>query len=228
MSIYDNYCAVRDSIAEAAIAAGRDPNEVRLIGVTKFHPIEDIEPAVNAGLKSVGENRVQELLDKLDYFNSAGLDVNLIGQLQRNKVKYVIGKVGLIQSMDRLELAKEVDKRARAASLVQDVLVEVNIGCEEQKGGILPDLLPDFLGVLSEMPGICVKGLMCIPPAVGEQEARVYFAKMRELFHSIKAQKLPNIELEQLSMGMSGDYRSAILEGATMVRVGTAIFGARR
>lgn len=228
MSVYDNYCAVRDSITEAAIAAGRDPNEVRLIGVTKFHPIEDIEPAVAAGLTSVGENRVQELLEKLDYFNSAGLDVNLIGQLQTNKVKYVIGKIGMIQSMDRLELAKEVDKRARAASLVQNVLVEVNIGDEEQKGGILAEQLPDFLEMLSGMPGIRVKGLMCIPPAVGEQEARGYFAKMRKLFFDMKAKQLPNIGMEQLSMGMSGDYKAAILEGATMVRVGTAIFGARR
>ena len=228
MSIYDNYCAVRDAVANAAVDAGRNPSEVRLIGVTKFHPIEDIEPAVKAGLKSVGENRVQELLEKIDYFNSAELDVNLIGQLQTNKVKYVIGKVGLIQSMDRMELAKEVDKRARAASLVQDVLIEVNIGEEEQKGGILPELLPDFLGVLSDMSGIRVKGLMCIPPAVGEQEVRTYFAKMRKMFFDIKGQQLPNIEMEQLSMGMSGDYKAAILEGATMVRVGTAIFGARR
>ena len=228
MSIYDNYCSIRDAVAEAAITAGRDPKEVRLIGVTKFHPIADIEPAVAAGLTSVGENRVQELLEKFDYFHSAGLDVNLIGQLQTNKVKYVIGKVSLIQSMDRLELAKEVDKRARAASLVQDVLIEVNIGGEEQKGGILPEQLPDFLGLLSDMPGIRVKGLMCIPPAVGEQEARGYFAAMRKLFFDLKAQRLANIEMEHLSMGMSGDYRAAILEGATMVRVGTAIFGVRK
>lgn len=228
MSIYDNYCAVRDSVAEAAIAAGRDPGEIRLIGVTKFHPIEDIEPAISAGLKSVGENRVQELLEKLDYFNSHALDVNLIGQLQTNKVKYVIGKVSLIQSMDRLELAREVDKRARAASLIQDVLVEVNIGGEEQKGGIPAEQLPDFLLTLSELPGIRVKGLMCIPPAVGEREARGYFSQMRKLFFDLKSQQLPNIEMEQLSMGMSGDYKAAILEGATMVRVGTAIFGARR
>lgn len=150
----------------------------------------------------------------------------MIGQLQTNKVKYVIGNASLIQSVDRLELAKEISRLAVKAGITQDVLAEVNIGGEAQKGGIAPDELKDLLSIISELPGIRVKGLMCVPPAVGE-EARRYFASMRRLFEDIASAGIPGVDMRELSMGMSGDYKSAIKEGATMVRVGTAIFGAR-
>ena len=147
--------------------------------------------------------------------------------MQTNKVKYVIGYANLIQSVDRLELAKEISRLAVKAGITQNVLAEVNIGGEAQKGGIAPDELKDLISVISELPGIRVKGLMCVPPAVGEGEARRYFASMRRLFEDIGSAGIPGVDMQELSMGMSGDYRSAIKEGATMVRVGTAIFGAR-
>lgn len=225
MTIGESYQKIQEEIAEAAVTSGRKPEDVTFVAVTKFVTVEKIQEAVLAGACSVGENRVQELLSKLEFFEQSKLDVNLIGQLQTNKVKYIIGRVNLIQSMDRLELAREVDKRARAKQMVQKVLVEVNIGGEEQKGGVAVDKLPDFLGELSQLSGIKVKGLMCVPPAVEEREARAYFAKMQCLFQD--SRRIPGVEMDVLSMGMSADYRAAILEGATMVRIGSALFGKR-
>ncbi len=226
MSIRDNYLTVMENIAAACAQCGRGEGEVKLITVTKFVDTGRIAEAVAAGARHVGENRAQEFRDKLDFFKENGLDAHLIGQLQTNKVKYVIGNASLIQSVDRLELAKEIGRLAVKAGITQDVLAEVNIGGEAQKGGIAPDELKDLISVISELPGIRVKGLMCVPPAVGE-EARMYFASMRRLFEDIASAGIPGVDMRELSMGMSGDYKSAIKEGATMVRVGTAIFGAR-
>ncbi|MEG1810649.1 MAG: YggS family pyridoxal phosphate-dependent enzyme [Clostridia bacterium] len=227
MSIRENYETIIGNIARAAESAGRNASDVQLIAVTKYVPVERIAEVVACGANAVGENRVQELSDKLDFFNSNELDVHLIGQLQTNKVKYVIGKVKLIQSVDRLALAETIDRLAGAADVVQDVLIEVNIGGEEQKGGVAVDEMSGFLRAISDMNNIRVKGLMCIPPAVGEAEVRRHFERMRRLFEGISDCAIPNVSMEQLSMGMSGDYMSAIAEGATMVRVGTALFGAR-
>lgn len=188
---------------------------------------ERIRLAHEAGANVFGESRAQELGEKMPMFEEFGADVHFIGQLQTNKVKYVIGNASLIQSVDRLELAKEISRLAVKAGITQDVLAEVNIGGEAQKGGIAPDELKDLISVISELPGIRVKGLMCVPPAVGEEEARRYFASMRRLFEDIASAGIPGVDMRELSMGMSGDYKSAIKEGATMVRVGTAIFGAR-
>ena len=228
MSIYDNTKRVMEDIATAAVASGRKPEDVELIAVTKFVDTARISEAVAAGIASVGENRVQECVEKLDFFNENELNVHLIGQLQTNKVKYVIGKVRLIQSVDRLSLAQTISGLASARGLVQNILIEVNIGSEEQKGGVSVQELPDFISGISVMPGIRVKGLMCVPPAVGAEEARGYFVSMRKLFEGIRAIDIPNVDMEKLSMGMSGDYKAAIAEGATMVRIGTALFGARR
>ena len=224
MSIRDNYLTVMENIAAACAQCGRGEGEVKLITVTKFVDTGRIAEAVAAGARHVGENRAQEFRDKLDFFKENGLDAHLIGQLQTNKVKYVIGNASLIQSVDRLELAKEISRLAVKAGITQNVLAEVNIGGE---GGIAPDELKDLISVISELPGIRVKGLMCVPPAVGEEEARMYFASMRRLFEDIASAGIPGVDMRELSMGMSGDYKSAIKEGATMVRVGTAIFGAR-
>ena len=210
---------IRENMEKAAARAGRDVNTVKLIAVTKFVEEARISEALDCGVTAVGENRVQELTGKLEFFRARGAEVNLIGQLQTNKVKYIIGKVDMIQSVDRL---------AARAGVVQDVMIEVNIGGEAQKGGIGPDELPGFLEMISAMNGIRVKGLMCIPPAVGEDGARPYFAKMRALFETLGSNQLPNVSMEQLSMGMSGDYMAASAEGATMIRVGTALFGARQ
>ena len=195
MSIRDNYLTVMENIAAACAQCGRGEGEVKLITVTKFVDTGRIAEAVAAGARHVGENRVQEFRDKLDFFKENGLDAHLIGQLQTNKVKYVIGNASLIQSVDRLELAKEISRLAVKAGITQDVLAEVNIGGEAQKGGIAPDELKDLISVISELPGIRAG--------------------------------IPGVDMRELSMGMSGDYKSAIKEGATMVRVGTAIFGAR-
>ncbi len=228
MNIRENYLAIRENMEKAAAAAGRSAGSVKLVAVTKFVEEARIAQALDCGIASVGENRVQELMGKLDFFHTRGVEVNLIGQLQTNKVKYIIGKVDMIQSVDRPALAQEIDRLAVRQGLVQDVLIEVNIGGEAQKGGIAPEELPAFLEMVSAMNGIRVKGLMCIPPAVGEEGARPYFARMRELFETLGSKSIPNVSMEQLSMGMSGDYRAAIAEGATMIRVGTALFGARQ
>ena len=167
-------------------------------------------------------------------FEEFGADVHFIGQLQTNKVKYIIGRVKTIQSVDRIELANEISRLAQKKNIVQDVLIEVNIGSEPQKGGAEPDKLNEFLSSISRLPGIRVDGLMCIPPAVDGENVRRYFAMMRELFEKAKGYDMPNDEanaaglgLDTLSMGMSGDYRAAVAEGATMVRVGRALFGER-
>ena len=228
MNIRENYLAIRENMEKAAAAAGRSADSVKLVAVTKFVEEARIAQALDCGIASVGENRVQELMGKLDFFHTRGVEVNLIGQLQTNKVKYIIGKVDMITRDLVSALAQEIDRLAVRQGLVQDVLIEVNIGGEAQKGGIAPEELPTFLEMVSAMNGIRVKGLMCIPPAVGEEGARPYFARMRELFETLGSKSIPNVSMEQLSMGMSGDYRAAIAEGATMIRVGTALFGARQ
>lgn len=225
MSIEENYKRVQDGIADACATSGRNTNEITLIAVTKFVPIERIAPAIALGVRSVGENRAQELTQKMDFFRSNDCSVHFIGQLQTNKVKYIIGQADLVQSVDRIQLAQEMERLAANHSIVQDILVEVNIGHEVQKGGIEESNLQEFLSSMSDMPHLQVKGLMCVPPAVDEQEAIPYFARMRKLFEQCKG--IPGVNMQHLSMGMSGDYGAAIREGATMVRVGSALFGAR-
>lgn len=227
MSIRENYLEICQNIANAAKQAGRRAEDITLVAVSKFVDEERIRLAHEAGANVFGESRAQELGEKMPMFEEFGADVHFIGQLQTNKVKYVIGNASLIQSVDRLELAKEISRLAVKAGITQNVLAEVNIGGEAQKGGIAPCELKDLLSIISELPGIRVKGLMCVPPAVGEEEARRYFASMRRLFEDIASAGIPGVDMRELSMGMSGDYKSAIKEGATMVRVGTAIFGAR-
>ncbi|MEG1560370.1 MAG: YggS family pyridoxal phosphate-dependent enzyme [Clostridia bacterium] len=224
-TIEDNFRSIRDAVMSAAISSGRDESAVSLVAVTKFVSIQNISRAISAGARAVGENRVQELSDKLEFFNENKLSINLIGQLQINKVKYVIGNVDLIQSVDRLSLASEISKRALAKNVVQNVLIEVNIGGEAQKGGVAMDELYDLLSEVSVLPGIQVKGLMCVPPAVDEGTAQKFFKSMRRLFETAK--NIPGVSMDCLSMGMSGDFKVAVLEGATMVRVGSAIFGER-
>ena len=220
MSIRDNYLMVMENIAAACAQCGRGEGEVKLITVTKFVDTGRIAEAVAAGARHVGENRAQEFRDKLDFFKENGLDAHLIGQLQTNKVKYVIGNASLIQSVDRLELAKEISRLAVKAGITQNVLAEVNIGGEAQKGGIAPCELKDLLSIISELPGIRVKGLMCVPPAVGEEEARRYFASMRRLFEDIASAGIPGVDMRELSMGMSGDYAEAIEAGKALAELG--------
>ncbi len=228
MSVKENYFAILENMERACARAGRSMDEVTLIAVTKFVEEARIAEAVACGISDVGENRVQEWQKKHAFFTAHALQTHLIGQLQTNKVKYIINQgLRLIQSVDRLALAQEIERQCALHNCRQDVLLEVNVGGEEQKGGVALGELPELMDEISALSHIQVKGLMCIPPAVGAEEARGYFAQMRGIFERLSAYKAANIEMRILSMGMSGDYTAAIEEGATMVRVGTALFGAR-
>ncbi len=226
--IQENVKALRARIAEAAQQSGRRPEDITLVAATKMNDAARVREAIAAGIDVAGENRVQELLDKYEQGAYEGVPLHFIGNLQTNKVKYLIGKVALIQSVDSLKLAREVGRLAVRAGITQDILVEVNIGGEESKGGIAPDELPALLEEISQIDGVFTRGLMTIPPILGAAHKNTrYFEKMRELFIDIGAKKYDNTSMDFLSMGMSDDYYDAILCGANMVRVGTGIFGRR-
>ncbi len=227
MSIAENIQEVRQRIAAAAEAAGRDPSEIILVGASKMNDAGACREAIAAGIDALGENRVQELLGKYEQNAYEGAPLHFIGHLQRNKVRQIVGKVVLIQSVGSLELLDEIEKCAAKQELVQDILLEVNIGGEESKSGFAPeDILPAAEAALTR-PHIRVQGLMTIPPVETEPGGNIpYFEKVRELYVDMNRKMFHN-ELKYLSMGMSGDFEEAIRAGATMVRVGTAIFGAR-
>lgn len=229
MSIADNVLQVKKNIASAAIACGRNPEDIILVGATKMNSAERVREAIEAGLSYCGENRVQELTEKNALGAYEGSHLHFIGHLQKNKVKYLVGTVELIHSVDSAELAAEINKKAAALQLTQDILLEVNIGGEEAKSGFAPSELPEALEKISRMGNIRVLGLMAIPPiCLNPEENRPYFAQMRQLYIDIgEDKKYNNVIMGILSMGMSADYEVAISEGANMVRVGTGIFGAR-
>ncbi|MCD7778916.1 MAG: YggS family pyridoxal phosphate-dependent enzyme [Clostridiales bacterium] len=223
----ENLEEIRQNIKTAAKKAGRRPEDIILLGVTKTVDCERIQQLVDLGVKELGENRVQELMSKINVIKG---DVNwhLIGSLQTNKVKYIIGRVKLIHSVDSVHLAEEISRRSLKAGLVTDILLEVNAAREESKHGFDPSELYEVLEKLREFRGIRVKGLMTVAPYDENPENnRVYFKKMRELFVDIKAKNCDNIDMTFLSMGMTNDYTVAIEEGADIVRIGTGIFGAR-
>lgn len=203
-------------------------SDTQLIAVTKTRPVEEINAAIECGVRHIGENRVQELLEKYDRIQKENVSIHLIGRLQTNKVKYIIDKVDLIHSVDSYRLAAEISKRASAINKVQDILVEINIGKEESKGGILPDELYEFLKNISSLPSLRVRGLMAIPPIqIVPHQNYEYFLKMHQLFVDISNKKLDNINMDILSMGMSDDYEDAIKAGSSFIRVGRGIFGQR-
>ena len=218
---------MEEKITAAAERAGRKREDVLLLAVSKTKPVEVIREAVACGLTSLGENKVQEIMEKYEPMGD-GVHWHLIGHLQTNKVKYIIDKVDMIHSVESLRLAEEINKRAAAKSLVMDVLVEVNMAEEESKFGIQPERVEEFLRQIAPLPHIRVRGLMTVAPFVeNPEENRVYFRKMRELLVDMNQKKIDNINMDVLSMGMTGDYEVAIEEGATIVRVGTGIFGER-
>ena len=210
---------VRENIRLAA-----DGRPVTLVGVAKTKPAQLVAQAIEAGLTVIGENYVQEIRDKSAAGAYEGAAVHMIGHLQTNKVKYVAGKVDLIQSVDSVTLLEAIAKRASGLETVQDVLLEVNIGGEAGKSGVLPEALDSLFETAAGLPGVRVRGLMAIPPA---ENTRAYFGPMYHLFVDNKAKKYDNISMDILSMGMSDDYIDAIKEGANMVRVGSFIFGPR-
>lgn len=227
MSIRENIEAIRAEIDEAARETGRTGADIVLVGASKMNDAAACQEAIAAGIDALGENRVQEMTAKLAEDAYRGAPLHFIGHLQRNKVKQVVGKVDLLQSVGSLELLTEVDKQAEKLGLVQDILLEVNIGGEEAKSGFAPGTVEDAAARAKECAGVRVRGLMTIPPAnATREENMVYFQKVKALYVDI-SEKMYDNKLEYLSMGMSGDYADAIRAGANMVRVGTAIFGAR-
>ena len=228
MSIEKNIATIREKIHNAAIAAGRNPDEILLCAATKMNDANAVKRAILAGVDCCGENRVQELTAKLKEDAYAGAPVHFIGHLQTNKVRMVVGKVDLIQSVDSLRLLDAIDKEAKKQDIQQSVLLEINIGNEASKSGFLLTEIQDILPKISEFRNIFVKGLMAIPPICEKQgENCKFFQKMYQLSVDIMRKKYDNIVVEILSMGMSDDYEDAIACGSTMIRVGTAIFGAR-
>ena len=228
MSIAENVAAIKADIQKAAIAAGRNPDEILLCAATKMNNADAVRQAIAAGVDCCGENRVQELTQKLSENAYEGAPVHFIGHLQTNKVKQVVGKVGLIQSVDRLKLLQCVQAEAQKQGIVQDILLEINIGEEESKSGFgIADIVP-LVEKMSDFPNVRVRGLMAIPPICensGDNDK--FFLEIRNLAVDITAKKYDNVCVDILSMGMSGDYEDAIACGSTMIRVGTAIFGAR-
>ena len=228
MSIAENVAAVKENIAAAALRCGRSPDEIKLVAATKMNDAERVRQAIAAGVDICGENRVQELQEKYALGAYEGCPLHFIGHLQKNKVKYIVGKVGLIHSVDSVALASEINKRAAALGIVQDILLEVNIGAEPAKSGFAPGELSCALDTMADFGSIRVLGLMAIPPICEKsEENRVYFRRMKQLFIDIGQKKYDNVLMQLLSMGMSADYEVAVEEGANLVRVGTGIFGAR-
>jgi len=223
--VVKNLAVINDAISVAAKKSGRLPQDIQLIGVTKTIGLERIRQLVLAGVNCFGESRVQEFIPKYDAFEEPHMPTwHFIGHLQRNKVKFVIDKVAMIHSVDSLALAQEIDKRAGNIGRTMDVLIEVNIAGEDSKHGISPAETLPFVEELSKLRNMQVKGLMCIAPYVdNSEENRPNFEKMRNLLIDINASHMHNHSLTELSMGMSGDYTVAVEEGATMVRIGTAL-----
>lgn len=227
MSIAGNLKEVQDRIAAAAKRSGRDPSAVRLVTVTKTVDVGRIGEAVAAGANVLGENRVQEARDKIEQIGKIAR-WHLIGTLQKNKAKYAVKLFDLIHSVDSLELAQEIDRQAKKSGKVQDVLLEVNIAGEAAKGGAGPAEVSMLAREAAKLGNIRVLGLMTMPPySINPEESRPYFQQLRNLQASLLKENIPGLPLRELSMGMSGDYEAAVEEGATMVRVGTAIFGER-
>ena len=228
MSIAENVARIRAEMEAAALACGRAPKEIQLCAATKMNDAEAVRQAIAAGVDCCGENRVQELTQKLSQNAYEGAPVHFIGHLQTNKVKQVVGKVDLIQSVDSERLLRAIDKEAAKQGIVQNILLEVNVGEEASKSGFaVEDILP-LVEKCGEFSNICIKGLMAIPPiSHNSGENLKFFQNMFHLSVDISAKKYDNVMVDCLSMGMSGDYPDAIACGSTMIRVGTAIFGAR-
>ena len=228
LALSDNLQRIQETMNSACISAGRKPDDVKLLAVTKTVDVDRINAAIRLGIAQIGENRVQEFLSKRDHLDLANVQAHLIGHLQTNKVKQIVGNVQMIQSVDSLRVAQAIDRYSQELGIVTPVLIEVNIGGEVAKSGVSPSELERLLYECCPLKGIHVQGLMTVPPILQkESEKRAIFSKMYRLFVDIKAKKLDNIDMQELSMGMSDDYREAILEGSTMIRVGSALFGAR-
>jgi pyridoxal phosphate enzyme (YggS family) len=227
-TIADNIKNVRDNIATAAMSSGREPCDILLVAAAKTQAAELVREAVEAGVDAVGENRVQEMFSKHALGAYDGAPLHFIGHLQSNKAARIVGVCDLIESVDSVELLSKISKKAVSLNITQNVLLEINIGCEPQKAGILPDRLEPVLESVAQFDGINVLGFMAIPPIFDENNTNyVYFDKMYQLYIDIRAKKYDNVSVRFLSMGMSDSYTDAIRAGANIVRVGSKIFGER-
>ena len=227
-AIEENLKYLGDDISQAAVKSGRKPEDVSLMAVTKTVESKFINHAIKNGINLIGENKVQEFLLKQPELNLENCKPHLIGHLQSNKVKKIVGAVDTIQSVDTVSIAKEIGKRSVDAGITTKILLEVNVGNEDSKFGFTPDEVFERACEISEIGGVSIDGLMCVAPICKkEAEIRAIFSNMHRMFIDIGAKKIDNINMNVLSMGMSGDYKQAILEGANLVRVGSAIFGMR-
>ena len=228
MSIAQNIARIRQQMDRAAIAAGRDPKSILLCAATKMNDAEAVREAIRGGVDCCGENRVQELTAKLAEHAYDGAPVHFIGHLQTNKVRQVVGKVDLIQSVDSLRLLEAIQKEAARQEIIQNILLEINIGAEENKTGFAPEDIHPLLEKIGQFPNVRVKGLMTIPPVRQKDgDNDKFFLKMYNISVDIIRKKYDNVSMDCMSMGMSDDYEDAIRCGSTMIRVGTAIFGPR-
>lgn len=227
MSIQSNIEYIQELKGRAAAKSGRKPEEVLLVAVTKLHGPDEMNEAIDAGITDIGENKVQEILDKYDRVKPVRW--HLIGHLQTNKVKYIIDKVSMIHSVDSMKLAKEIDKRAAQHGLTMDILVQVNSAEEESKFGITTEETDQLIADIAEQcPNIRIKGLMCIAPfEENPEDVREYFAEVKQIYDKYVDKKTDRVDFEYLSMGMTHDFEVAIEEGSNLIRVGTAIFGYR-
>lgn len=221
--IDENVRRIRHNVEEAKVKSGRENEDIRIMAVTKTVPYERVNYAAGLGITLLGENRVQEFLQKKEqYVNNA--EIHFIGHLQSNKIKYIIDSVEMIQSVDSESLAGEISKRVSRSGRVMDILCEVNIGGEESKSGFSPGALPEAVCRISELPGVRVRGLMTIPPP---SDSPVWLEKMQRLYEDMKSRDIPGAQIDTLSMGMSSDYSEAVMFGSNLVRIGSALFGAR-
>ncbi len=226
-TVAENYLKTLDEVKSLCEKSGRDPKECTLVAVSKTKPVELLREAYQAGCRDFGENYVQELVDKIPQLPD-DIRWHMIGHLQTNKVKYIVGKTFLIHSVDSVKLAREIGKQSEKIGTISDILLEVNIAAEDSKFGFKPEEVPDAVREIALIPGVRIKGLMTSAPICEDpEENRIFFHNMKQLSIDIKKQKTDNVYMDCLSMGMSGDYETAVSEGAGIVRVGTAIFGAR-
>lgn len=219
---------LQEQIAQTCIACGRAPDEVRFMAVTKTVPPERVNEAIDAGITLLGENKAQELLSKYELYHRDRAEIHFIGHLQSNKVRQIVDKVSMIQSLDSVPLAQEIERQCAKVGKIMDCLAEVNVGGELSKSGVAPEQLLEFLQRMSAFSHLRVRGIMAIPPICdSECEQERIFSQLQQLFIDMKGQNVDNVTMEVLSMGMSGDYRLAIKHGATLVRLGTILFGER-
>lgn len=223
-----NYNKIEENIASAALSSGRKRDDIIFLSATKTVEPQYINYAISLGLKYIGENKVQELLSKYDSYNLDNCSLQFIGHLQSNKVRQIVDKVDMIQSVDSVKLAEEIAKQSIKHGKSTDILLEVNIGKEESKSGVFPEMIDDLCEKVSQMDGVKIRGLMTIPPICDNvSKISAYFSSMYNLFVDIKGKNMHNVNMDFLSMGMSSDYEEAIKCGANMVRIGSSLFGAR-